>query len=88
MAETIDRRGQISFETDVLVVGGGAAGVAAAFTAARAGARVLLLENMDFAVERRLRAFPERSADYMQPPKAPRSLRNKWCSVSPSASSK
>src|SRR3984957_13538171 len=48
MLETTDRRGQLSFETDVLVVGGGAAGVAAAFTAARAGARVLLLEKYGF----------------------------------------
>jgi hypothetical protein len=48
MPETTDRRGQISFDTDVLVVGGGAAGVAAAFTAARAGVRVLLLEKYGF----------------------------------------
>lgn len=48
MAETTDRRGQIAFDTDVLVVGGGAAGVAAAFTAARAGAKVLLLEKYGF----------------------------------------
>ena len=32
-------------ETDVLVVGGGIAGVAAALAARRAGVRVLLLEN-------------------------------------------
>ena len=41
-------KGQLTFDTDVLVVGGGAAGVAAAFTAARAGARVLLLEKYGF----------------------------------------
>ena len=35
-------------ETDVLVCGGGPAGVAAAFTAARAGARVLLIERHPF----------------------------------------
>ncbi len=35
-------------ETDVLVCGGGPAGIAAAFTAARAGARVLLLERHPF----------------------------------------
>ena len=46
--ETRDRRGQLSLDTDILVVGGGAAGVAAAFTAARAGARVLLLEKYGF----------------------------------------
>ena len=48
MAETRDRRGQLTLDTDVLVVGGGAAGVAAAFTAAKAGARVLLLEKYGF----------------------------------------
>src|SRR5260221_14194411 len=48
MSEIRDRRGQISYDTDVLVVGGGAAGVAAAFTAARTGARVLLLEKYGF----------------------------------------
>ena len=46
--ETRDRRGQLSLDTDILVVGGGAAGVAAALTAARAGARVLLLEKYGF----------------------------------------
>jgi hypothetical protein len=35
-------------ETDVLVCGGGPAGIAAAFTAARAGARVLILERHPF----------------------------------------
>jgi phytoene dehydrogenase-like protein len=48
MVETRDRRGQLSLDTDILVVGGGAAGVAAAFTAARAGARVLPLEKYGF----------------------------------------
>src|ERR1700730_2368404 len=48
MAEARDGRGQLSRDTDVLVVGGGAAGVAAAFTAAKAGARVLLLEKYGF----------------------------------------
>lgn len=41
-------RVQIARETDVLVCGGGPAGIAAAFTAARAGARVLLLERHPF----------------------------------------
>src|SRR5438552_2671495 len=36
-------------ETDVLVCGGGCAGVAAALGAARAGARVLLVEKAPFA---------------------------------------
>src|SRR5580700_8040325 len=48
MVETRDRRGQLSLDTDILVVGGGAAGVAAAFTAAKAGARVLLVEKYGF----------------------------------------
>jgi hypothetical protein len=48
MVEVLDRRGQITLDTDILVVGGGAAGVAAAFTAARAGARVTLLEKYGF----------------------------------------
>ena len=46
--ETRDRRGQLSLKTDILVVGAGAAGVAAAFTAAKGGVRVLLLEKYGF----------------------------------------
>ncbi|EIP98170.1 flavoprotein involved in thiazole biosynthesis [Opitutaceae bacterium TAV1] len=38
----------VARETDILVCGGGPAGIAAAFTAARAGARVLLLERHPF----------------------------------------
>jgi FAD dependent oxidoreductase len=38
----------VAFETDVCVVGGGPAGVAAALSAARNGARVLLIERMGF----------------------------------------
>src|ERR1700712_2736077 len=48
MAEARDQRGHLTLKTDVLVVGGGAAGVAAAFTAAKAGVRVLLLEKYGF----------------------------------------
>jgi FAD dependent oxidoreductase len=43
-----DRRPPIALETDILVVGGGAAGVAAAVTAARQGLRVVLLERYGF----------------------------------------
>jgi glycine/D-amino acid oxidase-like deaminating enzyme len=43
-----DRRAPIAVETDILVVGGGAAGVAAAVTAARQGLRVVLLERYGF----------------------------------------
>ncbi|WP_394796278.1 FAD-dependent oxidoreductase [Armatimonas sp.] len=38
----------ITFETDVCVVGGGPTGIAAALSAARNGARVLLIERMGF----------------------------------------
>ncbi|MBB6049835.1 FAD-dependent oxidoreductase [Armatimonas rosea] len=38
----------VTFETDVCVVGGGPAGIAAALSAARSGARVLLIERMGF----------------------------------------
>lgn len=38
----------VARETDVLVCGGGPAGIAAAFTAARAGAKVLILERHPF----------------------------------------
>ncbi len=49
MNETIlDARPASRIDTDVLVVGGGAAGVAAAVTAARQGLRVLLLERYGF----------------------------------------
>ena len=44
----VDRRDVIPQDTDVLVVGGGAAGVAAAVTAARQGLRVTLIEKYGF----------------------------------------
>jgi glycine/D-amino acid oxidase-like deaminating enzyme len=46
--ETRDSRGITERDTDVLVVGGGAAGVAAAVTAAREGLKVVLLERYGF----------------------------------------
>ena len=42
------RRTPVRHETEVLVVGGGAAGVAAAVAAARAGARVMLVERYGY----------------------------------------
>ena len=47
-SSALDKRTPILLDTDVLVVGGGAAGVAAAVTAARQGLRVLLLERYGF----------------------------------------
>jgi hypothetical protein len=47
-AAAVDRRPQGRLECDVLVVGGGAAGLAAACTAARQGLDVLLLERYGF----------------------------------------
>jgi glycine/D-amino acid oxidase-like deaminating enzyme len=44
----IDRRDGLRLDTDVLVCGGGAAGVAAAVTAARQGRRVTLVERYGF----------------------------------------
>lgn len=46
--EIVDRRSPLRQECDVLVVGGGAAGVAAAATAARCGRRVTLVERYGF----------------------------------------
>jgi hypothetical protein len=46
--EIVDRRGDEEIHSDVLVVGGGAAGVAAAVTAARQGLRVTLVERYGF----------------------------------------
>ena len=43
-----DRRDPLSLQTDILVVGGGAAGVAAAVTAARQGQKVTLIERYGF----------------------------------------
>ena len=48
LTKVVDWRPPFNLETDVLVVGGGAAGVAAAVTAARHGARVVLLERYGF----------------------------------------
>ena len=47
-SSALDKRPLTLLDTDVLVVGGGAAGVAAAVTAARQGLRVLLLERYGF----------------------------------------
>jgi glycine/D-amino acid oxidase-like deaminating enzyme len=44
----VDRRRTLRLDADVLVVGGGAAGVAAAVTAARRGLRVTLVERYGF----------------------------------------
>ena len=43
-----DERPRQSLKADVLIVGGGAAGLAAAYSAAKAGARVLLVEKYGF----------------------------------------
>src|SRR5262245_10532733 len=48
MTLSIDRRAGFRHETDILVAGGGAAGVAAAVTAARQGLRVTLVERYGF----------------------------------------
>jgi hypothetical protein len=47
--EVRDARNETVLRTDVLVVGAGAAGVAAAATAARQGCRVVVLERLGFA---------------------------------------
>jgi len=47
-SQTLDRRPVEEIGTDVLVCGGGAAGLAAAHTAARQGSRVVLLERYGF----------------------------------------
>ncbi|MCW5619735.1 MAG: FAD-dependent oxidoreductase [Burkholderiales bacterium] len=46
--ETTDLRQSTTLDTDVLVAGGGAAGVAAAVTAARQGLKVILVERYGF----------------------------------------
>jgi hypothetical protein len=48
MTDVSDKRPKQNVKTDVLIVGGGAAGLAAACTAANAGVRVLLLEKYGF----------------------------------------
>src|ERR1700746_3146039 len=48
MARVSDERPRQNLSTDVLIVGAGAAGLAAACTAAKAGVRVLLLEKYGF----------------------------------------
>lgn len=46
--QAIDQRPAFKIETDVLVIGGGAAGLAAAVTAGRKGAKVVLVERYGF----------------------------------------
>ena len=48
MSTGIDRRATLKIDADLLVVGGGAAGVAAAVTAARQGLAVVLVERYGF----------------------------------------
>src|SRR5690242_11828768 len=48
MSSVLDRREGLKVSTEVLVVGGGAAGVAAAVTAARRGLKVTLVERYGF----------------------------------------
>ena len=48
MTQSVDHRYPITLDADVLVVGGGAAGLATAVTAARQGAKVTLLERYGF----------------------------------------
>src|SRR5690242_7178281 len=48
MSSVLDRREGLKVSTEVLVVGGGAAGVAAAVTAARQGLKVTLIERYGF----------------------------------------
>lgn len=47
-SQAVDRRGAVPISTDVLVAGGGAAGVAAAVIAARQGMQVTLVERYGF----------------------------------------
>src|SRR5579872_6739088 len=44
----VDKRAPLALHTDILVVGAGAAGVAAAVTAARQGLKVTLVERYGF----------------------------------------
>ena len=46
--QAVDRRDAVEISTDVLVAGGGAAGVAAAVTVARQGLQVTLVERYGF----------------------------------------
>ena len=64
MAETTDRRGRSPSTPMFWWSAAVAAGVAAAFTAARAGAKVLLLEKYGFCGGAAVAGLSERSADY------------------------
>lgn len=61
-ATLMDRRDSSALDTDVLVVGGGAAGVAAAVTAARQGLKVTLVERYGGARSQAPRARSRRIA--------------------------
>ena len=67
MTRVSDERPKQKLKTDVLVVGGGAAGLAAACTAAKAGARVLLLEKYGFCGGAAVAGLSGRYAAYTPP---------------------
>lgn len=50
-ASRCDKKVKNSFECDVLVIGGGPAGVCAAVSAAREGAEVIIVSHRDVSVE-------------------------------------
>lgn len=55
----------VTYDVDVLIVGGGPTGVAAATAAARAGEKTLLIERYGFAVVWRPQACPGQFAGYL-----------------------
>ena len=83
----VDCRPVQKLDADVLVVGGGAAGVAAAVTAARRGLRVTLVERYGFCGGGAVAGMSGTVCGLYAATDDRTRRPSRWCSVSPTSSS-